>query len=257
MHISGAEMRIVSIEGGEIRNVIPREATAEIIFPDTQAYKVSRLLEKTTEEITQKYISTDPNLVIHLEETLPENKILPLNFQELLLQSFYQIPNGVYKMTPEMNSIVQTSNNISKVNVSKGKYYIHCLLRSSRKSDEIELSGILLKCLLPLNGSTTFYGAASGWNPEPDSPLVKLVTEKYQANFKADPIISAIHAGLECGIIAEKYPHIQMISFGPNILGAHSPDESVQISSVTKFWTLLIEVLEALAKQNIVNTNKF
>ena len=127
---------------------------------------------------------------------------------------------------------------------------MHCLLRSFDKCDETDLSMAVLKALAPIGGTTTFFGAAPGWDPQPNSSLVHLVKKEYQSIFNTDPVITAIHAGLECGIIGEKYPEMQMISFGPNILGAHSPDERVQISSVSKFWALLIKVLETLAKQN-------
>lgn len=250
VRLSKYKIRINSIEGGGLRNAIPREATAKVIIEDKDWLHILEIIKELKCEISQEFVSTDPNIDIHFEETSPDQRAIPRELQEKLLTCISNIPNGIYTRNPDLRNLVQTSNNVSKVEVNKGSYSMHCLLRSFDKEEEISLAIAILKAFAPLGGTSTFFGAAPGWKPQPASQLAKLVSGVYESIFHTDPVVTAIHAGLECGIIGDKYPEMQMISFGPNIRGAHSPEEKVQISSVTKFWSLLTEVLKTLAENN-------
>jgi dipeptidase D len=152
-------------------------------------------------------------------------------------------------MTPGIAGLVQTSNNLARVLVKNGEVNIQCLTRSSVDSEKFELASVIQSAFDLLGVQTELKGSYPGWTPLPDAPIVKLMTQIYQEVFQSLPLVNACHAGLECGILGTNYPGMQMISFGPNITGAHSPDEKVQISSVQKFWKYLLKTLEQIPLQ--------
>ena len=156
----------------------------------------------------------------------------------------YSCTNGIYRMSPDIAGLVQSSNNIARVLVKDGSYTIQCLTRSSVDTEKADLARSIA-CTFELAGATLAYsGAYPGWEPRPELPIVKLMSGLYQELYHSPAHVDAIHAGLECGILGSNYPGMQMISFGPNIYGAHSPDEKVQVSSVQKFWAFLLETLK-------------
>lgn len=149
-------------------------------------------------------------------------------------------------MSPEISTLVQTSNNLARVLVKDGEIKIGCLTRSSVNTERDDLANAI-SAVLRLTGATIeTSGDYPGWAPMPGSTIVKLMSEIYREMFNEEPHVAACHAGLECGIIGTNYPDVEMISFGPNIRGAHSPDEKVQISSVQKFWKFLLETLKQI-----------
>jgi len=152
-------------------------------------------------------------------------------------------------MSPDVEGLVQTSNNLARVLVKDGKYQILCLTRSSVESEKDELVKTITSSFLMLGAEVSTSGTYPGWTPKPSSDIVKLMSELYENRFNEEPHVNACHAGLECGILGQNYPEMDMISFGPNIRGAHSPDEKVQVSSVQKFWGYLLEVLEKFPKK--------
>ena len=141
---------------------------------------------------------------------------------------------------------MQTSNNLARLRVDGGTYEILCLTRGALDSEKMDLARAIRGAFELIGAAVTFSGAYPGWAPRPEAPVVKLMSGLYQELFGREPTVLACHAGLECGIIGARYPTMQMISFGPNIRGAHSPDERVQISSVQKFWRLLLEALQRM-----------
>jgi len=145
--------------------------------------------------------------------------------------------------------LVQSSNNVARVLVKEGNYTIQCLTRSSVDSEKTDLAQAITSAFELAGGKVSLSGAYPGWEPKPDAPIVKLMSDLYLEKYKAPANVDAIHAGLECGILGANYPGMQMISFGPNIYGAHSPDERVQISSVQKFWDYLLEVLKRIPEK--------
>ena len=165
-------------------------------------------------------------------------------FQKSFLKATYACPNGIYRMSPAIAGLVQTSNNVARVLAGDGKFVVQCLTRSSVDSEKYDLADAIRSAFELCGGSVSFSGAYPGWVPDPSAPVVKMMSDLYQKMFNESANVDAIHAGLECGILGTNYPGMQMISFGPNIFGAHSPDEKVQISSVQKFWKYLLEVLK-------------
>ena len=141
---------------------------------------------------------------------------------------------------------MQTSNNIAKVLVKEGKLSVQCLTRSSVDTEKTDLANAITSAFELIGASIEFGGNYPGWEPKPDAPIIKIMSELYEELFKGKAHVNAVHAGLECGIIGTNYPDMQMISFGPNIYGAHSPDERAQISSVQKFWIYLLATLKKI-----------
>jgi dipeptidase D len=147
-------------------------------------------------------------------------------------------------MSPDIAGLVQTSNNLARVLVKNGTYSIQCLTRSAVNTEKDDLANAIQAGFELMDASVTQTGSYPGWTPNPESDIVKLMADLYKSRFGAEPNVNACHAGLECGILGRNYPGMEMISFGPNIRGPHSPDEKVQISSVQKFWGYLLETLK-------------
>lgn len=244
--VNSGGLRIVSIDGGGLRNAIPRESTAEVIIPVATEHQIKAKIQEELVKFKEEFRETDPNL--DLEVTICENSrhAIDLGFQEALLQALDDCPNGVYRMSPDIVGLVQTSNNLARVLVKDGEFNIQCLTRSSVDSEKTELAEKICQAFSVLGGEITQTGKYPGWTPAPSAGIVKLMRDIYQSRFNEAPHVNACHAGLECGILSTNYPGMEMISFGPNIRGAHSPDEKVQISSVQKYWGYLLEVLDKI-----------
>lgn len=236
-------IEIASIEGGSLRNAIPRESVATIIAADTNATQIVDAIKSYQHTIQKEYQTTDPNLVITCDEVSTPEFVIEKSFQHKLLRLIYACPNGIYRMSPDIAGLVQTSNNIARVVVKDGAYSIQCLTRSSVDSEKTDLAQAISSTFEMIDAAITFGGAYPGWIPNPSSDIVTLMRNLYKEMFSDEPKVNACHAGLECGILGTNYPAMQMISFGPNIHGAHSPDEKVQISSVHKYWSYLLETL--------------
>ena len=242
-------VQIASIDGGGLRNAIPRESVSHIAATPGEIQKIHQTIQSYLETYKQEYRLTDPQLQVSVEEVACPNMVLDLHFQTNLLQVIQVIPNGIFRMTPGIAGLVQTSNNLARVLVKNGEVNIQCLTRSSVDSEKFELASVIQSAFDLLGVQTELKGSYPGWTPLPDAPIVKLMTQIYQEVFQSLPLVNACHAGLECGILGTNYPGMQMISFGPNITGAHSPDEKVQISSVQKFWKYLLKTLEQIPLQ--------
>lgn len=237
-------LRIGSIDGGSLRNAIPRESVANVLVIDDNGF--ADFCREMGTIFAAEYTTTDPELKLEIDTSASVTEVLPINFQFQLLRSLHVCPNGIHRMSPDIADLVQTSNNIARVLVKDGEYSIQCLTRSSVDTEKMDHAGSI-RSVFELMGAVVAYGGAyPGWTPRPDAGIVKLMAEIYESRFGEKPHVAACHAGLECGIIGTNYPDMEMISFGPNIRGAHSPDEAVQISSVQKFWGLLLETLERI-----------
>ena len=234
---------ISTINGGSLRNAIPRESFAIVCVGNDQEQGFKAWLSEFETEIKQEHNTTDPNLKVLIDSVESPAKVLKADFQIGLLRAVYGCPVGIYRMSPDIDGLVQTSNNLARVLVENGEYTVQCLTRSSVDSEKLD-EAESIKALFELIGSKVeFGGSYPGWAPRPDAAIVKTMSDLYKKLFNEDAHVMACHAGLECGILGTNYPEMEMISFGPNIRGAHSPDECVQISSVHKYWNLLIETL--------------
>jgi dipeptidase D len=196
--------------------------------------------------LKEEYGVTDAGVQVSLEETEVPAQVMDIDVQQKLLRSIYACPNGIYRMSPDIDGLVQTSNNVARVIVKEGSYSVQCLSRSSVDSEKTDLVTAITSSFELAGATATMGGAYPGWKPKPEAPIVKLMAEIYKELHNDPAHVSAVHAGLECGIIGRNYPEVQMISFGPNIYGAHSPDERAQISSVQKFWNFLLETLKRI-----------
>ena len=236
-------IKLCSVDGGSLRNAIPRESLATFIVTEANEAKLKTVFESIKIDLLKEYQTTDPNLNIILEKITHSLPVTDSNFQNKLFAVIAACTNGIYRMSPDINGLVQSSNNLARVLVKDGKYSIQCLTRSSLDSEKWDLANSIKQCFGLMGAKVSFEGSYPGWTPAPDAKIVKLMREIYEARFKEKPKVNACHAGLECGILGTNYPGMEMISFGPNIRGAHSPDETVQISSVLKFWGFFLEVL--------------
>jgi dipeptidase D len=237
------DIAIHEIDGGSLRNAIPREAFAIVVVTEEYEDAFQQYVNMEQRILQSEYRTTDPKLSVVLQSTDSPGDILTKDFQASLLRSIYACPNGIYRMSPDIPDLVQTSNNLARVIVSEEAFTIQCLTRSSVDSEKMDLAYAIQSCFELLGADVIFSGDYPGWTPRPDAGIVKLMSELYRDMFKEEPIVNACHAGLECGILGRNYPQMEMISFGPNIHGAHSPDEKVEVGSVQKYWGFLLEVL--------------
>jgi dipeptidase D len=237
---------VAEIDGGSLRNAIPRESFALVTIAKDHAQDFAAWIATESEVIRSEYSTTDPNAEIGCEAIAAPVGVMPAQLQRTLLGTIYGCPNGIWRMSPEIDGLVQTSNNVALVLVKDGEVTIGCLTRGSVTSERDDLANAVA-ATFELTGATVEQsGSYTGWQPSPDSAIVKLMSSLYVELFDDQPHVCACHAGLECGILGQNYPDIQMISFGPNIYGAHSPDERVQISSVQKYWGFLLETLKRI-----------
>ncbi|WP_047245856.1 aminoacyl-histidine dipeptidase [Maribacter thermophilus] len=237
-------MRISSLEGGSLRNAIPRESVCKLNIGRKHAKKFIKRVNKLSDTIKSELRFQEPNLEISISEIKPAKKVMGLGAQEKLIKTVYATSNGVYAMSTTMPDLVETSNNIAKVEVKDGHITVACLTRSSVDTAKLDLANSL-RSAFELGGfNVEFSGSYPGWNPNPDSEILSVAKTTYSDLFEEEPRVVACHAGLECGILGEKYPEMDMISFGPTIKGAHSPDERVSVVSVQKFWNFLLEILK-------------
>ncbi|HHH54704.1 MAG TPA: M20/M25/M40 family metallo-hydrolase, partial [Bacteroidetes bacterium] len=193
-----------------------------------------------------EYKTTDPEIDIDIIMVDAPKYTMKGECVYKLLNSVYACWNGVYRMSPDVPGLTQTSNNLARVLIKEGELKIENLARSSVESEKMDLAYSIKSAFKLAKYSVKFEGGYPGWQPDVDASINKVMSDIYKKNFGEEPHITACHAGLECGLIKEKYPETEMISFGPNIRGPHSPDEKVQISSVQKFWKLLLDTLKSI-----------
>ena len=237
-------LRISSIHGGSLRNAIPRESFAIVVIDNVTKDAFETEMHQKIEAITSEHSSLEPNMAITVSETETPEKVMDLGVQEGITKAIYAALNGVYRMSPDVENLVETSNNIAKVMIENGSLKVECLTRSSSETSKWDLANSLKSCFELAGCEISFSGNYPGWLPNINSEILNLMVSTYERLFESKPHVAACHAGLECGILGEHFPGMDMISFGPNILGAHSPDEKAQISSTQKFWKLLKEVLK-------------
>ncbi len=240
------DLQIAEIDGGGLRNAIPRESSSIVSVPANHVDAFQAWIESEAGIVAAEYASTDPGLQIVTEMADPPAGALPRQLQLQLLGVLYGCPNGIHRMSPDIEDLVQTSNNLARVLVKDGQLTIGCLTRSSVNSERDDLASAITALLEIINANIETGGQYPGWQPVPEAPIVKIMSSLHEQLFGEPAHVLACHAGLECGIIGTNYPGMQMISFGPTIRGAHSPDEQVQISSVQKFWRFLLETLKEI-----------
>lgn len=240
-------LRVSSFDGGSLRNAIPREATAIVVLPEGKATAFQEALEERKAELQREYAAVEPGLKIEAAPTgLPE-KAMAAEAQEMALSALYAVPNGVWRMSPELPDLVETSTSLARVIIKEGSFVTQSLQRSSLESGKQDVASAVRAAFESIGATVQNEGDYPGWAPNADSKIMRLMQSLYRELFDEEPKVSAVHAGLECGIIGQRYPNLDMISFGPTIRHAHSPDEKVSIESVQKFWRYLTATLERVA----------
>lgn len=242
------DIRVSFIEGGSLRNAIPRESVAVVTVSSERKTRFMELVGEMEQMFRNEFKGPEPDLKLTAVETDLPSKIMIRETQEILVKMIYGIPNGVMRMSPDMPDVVETSTNLAIVNVKEGKMDCLCLIRSSVDSAKFSV-GNMTAAVMELAGADVIHdGTYPGWKPNMDSPILTTMKNVYDENFGKVPEIKVIHAGLECGIIGDAYPGLDMISFGPTIKFPHSPDEKVNIETVQKFWDYLVETLKSAPK---------
>ena len=235
--------RVSAIDGGSLRNAIPRESSAIIGLEDSAVGDLKNYLKDFSEVLRSEYKTTDPDLEIVLEPSDAPSQVLTADCQSNMLKAIAGVPNGIYRMSPDIADLVQTSSNMARIIVDGDFFQAQCLTRSAVDSEKLDMAHSIGMVFSLMGCEYTLTGSYPGWSPDPNASIVSTMTEKYKSLFGDEPKVLACHAGLECGILGTHYPEMEMISFGPNIRGAHSPDEKVQISSVNKYWKLFLQTL--------------
>ena len=236
-----SQIQVAEIDGGSLRNAIPRESNAIVTTQNTSDFKTA--FDKISIEIHNEYNTTEKDLNISFTATDIPTKVLSNTDKKTLLNTVYAAHNGVFRMSPDIEDLVETSNNIARVIVKDGNIKIGCLTRSSVESGKWDMAYTLQSTFELGSFDVEFGGDYPGWKPNPNSDILKVMRKLYENMFDEKPNILACHAGLECGILGTHYPEMDMISFGPTIKGAHSPDERACISSTQKYWKFLLEIL--------------
>ncbi|MDD5891883.1 MAG: M20/M25/M40 family metallo-hydrolase, partial [Bacteroidales bacterium] len=240
-------VKLVDFKGGTLRNAIPREAFATLYVSPDKAEDAKALVEHVFSALVEEYKSTDPLAEVHFEPA--ERPDLPYVEDEAamkFIQALIACPDGVEKMSASVSGLVETSNNLAVVSIGNGRFEVRTLMRSSVDLAK-EALALKIRSIFELAGvNVSFTGGYSGWAPNASSEILSLMKTLYKDIFGNEPAVMAIHAGLECGILAGAYPHWDMISCGPTLESPHSPDERANIPSVAKMWYFLRAVLEAI-----------
>ncbi|NQU33655.1 MAG: aminoacyl-histidine dipeptidase [Bacteroidetes bacterium] len=242
-------LRLAEIDGGSLRNAIPRESFAVAVVPETSKEDFELFVEEFEAIVQDEFKESDAGVVVIAEETEMPAKLIDEKTQNNLYAAVAGCPNGVIKMSESVKGITETSTNLAIVKSANGKIELASLQRSLIDDDKDNLGAEIRKVFEAVGAKAESSGSYPGWKPNPDSPILKEMKEVYNNKFGRVPEVKVIHAGLECGILGATYPHWDMISFGPTIRNPHSPDEMVKIDTVQLFWDFLVETLKHVPKK--------
>ena len=246
---AAVDMQLASVDGGGLRNAIPREAIAVVMVAEADVEKVKDIAAVAEKNFVAEFAGVEDSIVVAVEEVAAPAEVMPADVAKRLMAAVVACPDGVEKMSLAMEGLVQTSNNFARVVSDGTQIKMQTLMRSSVRSEK-EALGDAIKAVFELAGAEVeLSGSYDGWNPNMESPILKAMLESYEALYGKKPAVTAIHAGLECGIIGSNYPGLDMISFGPTICYPHSPDEKVEIASVEKFYDFLLHTLKNAPKK--------
>lgn len=245
--VSDYDVRISSIQGGSVRNAIPREAFCTLVLPEDKAGQFRTYVTRFETVVKSELQVADPDVEITISDTPDPDSVLSSESQLKLLRALYCCPHGVVRMSDRLSSVVETSGNLASIRSTDENVRIQYLLRSSVDSAMDDLSCAVESAFSLAGAKVEFSGGYPGWKPDPDSSLLEAMKRAYQDLFTNEPQVKVVHAGLECGIIKAKYPDLELVSVGPTIKYPHSPDEAVHIGSVDKFWAFLLQALSVIS----------
>ncbi|HDZ41204.1 MAG TPA: aminoacyl-histidine dipeptidase [Bacteroidetes bacterium] len=238
------DFRISEFNGGNLRNAIPREAFALITCDKVHLDEIEKVTAAYGEKIKEKYSATESQINISVSKTEDIAYVIDGKSQKSLLKALDECPHGVIAWSKDMEGLVETSSNLASVKFADGKIRIITSQRSSDESAKKEIAGRINNIFSAYGANVKHSGGYPGWKPDTNSEILKITKSSYRKLFSTEPVVRAIHAGLECGLILKKYPGLDMISFGPTIKGAHTPQERLDIETTKKFWDLLADVLK-------------
>lgn len=238
------DARLADFNGGNLRNAIAREAFGIITLPVNKKEELLNEFNTLAAAIKDEFAFSEPKLKIEYAEIEVPASVIDKETQEKLLNAIYACPHGVLEMSTRMEGMVETSTNLASVKFVDNKIQITTSQRSELESRKYFAANSVEAAFQLAGATVTHSDGYPGWAPNPDSPVLKTTVKSYKKLFGVEPIVRSIHAGLECGLFLEKYPHLDMVSFGPTIKGAHSPDERLDIETTDKFWKHLVDVLE-------------
>ena len=244
-------LSIASLKGGNLRNVIPRESQATVIINNNFKAAFELEISNSIETLKKEFEVQETKLEITFEETELPTSVVNIEIQKKLIRTIAAVHNGVFTMNSKITDLVETSNNLARIIVENGSIEIACLTRSFSESGKTNLANSIRSVFELAQFDVTISGDYPGWEPNPNTEIAKLLKDTYIQMFKEEPNVMACHAGLECGILGTHYPKMEMISFGPTIRGAHSPEEKVNIESTQKFWRYLQEILKNIPTKKI------
>jgi dipeptidase D len=239
-------IQLISFDGGSLRNAIPREATVLLAIQNSDSAKFQTLFEENAAILKEEYKSIEPSIKILSRETNTLDKAMYESDFKKIINLLCSVQNGVFRMSPDIEGLVEASSSLARVLINDGLFTTQSLQRSSVESTKSEVAMTISCAFENANCDVIQGGEYPGWKPNPNSAILNVMENLYKEMFKEEPKVKACHAGLECGILGNHLPGVDMISFGPNIRAAHSPDEKVQISSVQKFWNFYIETLNSI-----------
>lgn len=237
-------LRLASVDGGSLRNAIPRESFANVVVSEDKEEVFKADLREFETVFKSELAAVEPDLKFFAESAPMPESLIEEEVQNRLINSVYACPNGVMRMSDDMPNLVETSNNLARVYSENGQISVQNLIRSSVDSAKADMEEMISSVFELAGAQITLEGAYPGWKPNMQSPILKTMQKVYNEMYGKIPEIKAIHAGLECGILGSVYPNWDMISFGPTIRYPHSPDEKVNIKSVKKFWDFTLETLK-------------
>ncbi len=239
-------LQVQLIEGGSLRNAIPRESEAWVAVPQGQIEPLKAHWDQLIVDLKKEFATTAPNLQINYRKE--DNPGAPLSSADSarLLWALQACPDGIRRLSPDVEDLVETSNNLARVQLKDGVLEAKCLTRSDRESAKHDHAQAVAAPFRLLGAKVEHSGAYPGWKLDPQAPMLAIMRDLYQELFSAEPRVIACHAGLECGLLGQHHPHLEMISFGPTIRDPHSPDEKVSIPSVQKFWHYFQEALKRI-----------
>jgi len=237
-------LRVASVEGGNLHNAIPREAFAVVAIDKKKTAEFETFVTEFDEIVKDEFEETDGGVEVTAKAIDVPAKVMSEKDQANLLKAVADCPNGVIKMSKELQGIVETSTNLAVVKAANGKIEITSLQRSLNEKGKQEVAEAVRTALSNAGFKAESSGDYPGWDPNPNSEILKLSSELYKNKFGKTPEVKVIHAGLECGLLGSVYPNWDMVSFGPTIRWPHSPDEKVNIATVQKFWDFLVEILK-------------
>lgn len=240
---------LASLNGGGLRNAIPRESVAIVVAPNPQVDDMTAHWDKLIADLKSEFATTDPKLHIEYTEVeKPDNMMVGKDFEKLCL-AVHCCHDGIKRLSPDVDDLVETSNSLASVRVEDGRMEAKALTRSDRESGKMDMAHSVAAAFRLIGAKVVHSGSYPGWKLDPDADMLGMMKNLYTELFKEQPKVIACHAGLECGLLGQHYPSLEMISFGPTIRNPHSPDEKVKISSVQKFWTYFKEALQRIPEK--------